>query len=170
MKPLALDLATVTGFAMRVSGDAVYVGRKDFSPRRGQGSGMRFVMFRKWLSELYKAEQFGIIYYEQLVGQSTRPGQQAQHQIYGGLMATMMAWCEENGIPYTPVGVTMIKKHATGKGNSNKEAMMAAAREKLYDEGSVILEGKTDRISDIDDNMADAYLLLLAAEDDSLDI
>ena len=64
----------------------------------------------------------------------------------------------------------MIKKHATGKGNSNKEAMMAAAREKLYDEGSVILEGKTDRISDIDDNMADAYLLLLAAEDDSLDI
>ena len=38
----------------------------------------------------------------------------------------MTAYCEENSIPYSGIPVGTIKKHATGKGNSGKPAMMLA--------------------------------------------
>ena len=46
--------------------------------------------------------------------------------VYGGLMATLTAWCEQNNIPYQGVPVGTIKKHATGKGNADKAAMIEA--------------------------------------------
>ena len=47
---------------------------------------------------------------------------------YGGFLATLTAWCEHQRIPYQGVPVGTIKKHATGKGNANKAAVIAAAR------------------------------------------
>jgi Holliday junction resolvasome RuvABC endonuclease subunit len=63
---------------------------------------------------------------------------------YGGALATVSSWCEERGIPYEGIPVATIKKHATGKGNAKKDAMMAAASSRWP---SVTLE---------DDNHADA--------------
>jgi Holliday junction resolvasome RuvABC endonuclease subunit len=54
------------------------------------------------------------------------------------------SWCEERKIPYEGIPVATIKKHATGKGNAKKDAMMEAARARWP---SVALE---------DDNHADA--------------
>ncbi len=45
-----------------------------------------------------------------------------------GRVATLTAWAELRGIPYEGVPVGTIKRHATGKGNAAKEAMIAAAR------------------------------------------
>ena len=46
---------------------------------------------------------------------------------YGGFLASLCAWCELHGIPYAGVPVGTIKKHATGKGNANKETMIESA-------------------------------------------
>jgi hypothetical protein len=75
-------------------------------------------------------------------------GTDASH-IYGGLMATLTSWAELRGVPYqgTPVGT--IKRHATGKGNAPKAAMIAAARARGF--------------SPADDNEADAIAILLWA-------
>jgi Holliday junction resolvasome RuvABC endonuclease subunit len=61
-------------------------------------------------------------------------------------MAHLTAWAENRKIPYSGVPVGTIKKHATGKGNANKEAMIAAAVAMGY--------------RPADDNEADALALL----------
>ena len=59
------------------------------------------------------------------------------------------AHCEHHDIPYSGVPVGTIKRHATGKGNAPKEAMIAAARGRGF--------------SPVDDNEADAIAILLWA-------
>ena len=66
--------------------------------------------------------------------------------VYGGLLATLTAWCEEQHIPYQGIPVGTIKKHATGKGNAKKDAMVSAARERGW--------------APQDDNEADALWIL----------
>ena len=72
-------------------------------------------------------------------------GTDAAH-IYGGLMATLTTWAELRDVPYQGVPVGTIKRHATGKGNAAKEAMIAAARARGYNPA--------------DDNEADAIAIL----------
>jgi hypothetical protein len=64
-------------------------------------------------------------------------------------MATLTAWAELRGVPYEGVPVGTIKRHATGKGNADKDAMIAAARARGF--------------SPADDNEADAITLLFWA-------
>ena len=75
-------------------------------------------------------------------------GTDAAH-VYGGLLATLTSWAETAGVAYQGVPVGTIKRHATGKGNANKDAMMAAARARGF--------------SPADDNEADAIAILLWA-------
>ena len=65
---------------------------------------------------------------------------------YGGFLAHVTAWCEHHQIPYEGVPVGTIKRHATGKGNANKEAMVAAMQDCGFSPG--------------DGNEADALALL----------
>ena len=80
-----------------------------------------------------------------LAADAAHAGTDAAH-IYGGLMATLTSWAEVRGIPYEGVPVGTIKRHATGKGNAPKEAMIAAARARGF--------------SPADDNEADAIAIL----------
>jgi Holliday junction resolvasome RuvABC endonuclease subunit len=64
-------------------------------------------------------------------------------------MAVLTAWAELRGVPYEGVPVGTIKRHATGKGNANKDAMIAAARARGF--------------SPADDNEADAIAILFWA-------
>ena len=73
-------------------------------------------------------------------------GVDAAH-IYGGLWAHLTAWCEHHGIPYQGVPVGEIKKFATGKGNANKELMVAAMRRLGH------------QLGDADDDEADALAI-----------
>ena len=68
--------------------------------------------------------------------------------LYGGL-ATLTAWCEQHGVPYQGVPVGTIKRYAAGKGNADKEAVIAAVRARGF--------------SPADDNEADAIAILLWA-------
>jgi Holliday junction resolvasome RuvABC endonuclease subunit len=138
---LALDLGTTTGWAYQYYG-AVISGTWNLKPGRYEGGGMRFVKFVTALDKLHDAKPIGQVWFEEV---RAHKGVDAAH-VYGGLMATLTAWCEAKSIPYAGVSVGEIKKFATGKGNAPKEAMIAAVESWGY--------------APIDDNEADAMALL----------
>ena len=140
---LALDLGTTTGWALRGSDGNVTSGSESFRPQRFEGGGMRFLRFKRWLTEL-KAVADGIdaLHFEEV---RRHVSTDAAHA-YGGFLATLTAWCEHHQIPYQGVPVGTIKKHATGKGNAGKDEVIAA----------MSVHGHTPS----DDNEADALALL----------
>lgn len=140
---LAMDLGTATGWAMRTTEGSIVSGTQHFRPGRFEGGGMRFLRLRAWLDELQAtAGPIGAVYFEEV---RRHAGVDAAH-VYGGLMATLTAWCEAERIPYAGVPVGTIKRHATGKGNADKAAVIAAMQACGHWPG--------------DDNEADALALL----------
>ena len=145
---LALDLGTTTGWAMRLADGSVVSGTMEFKPGRYEGGGMRFLRFRSWLDHLeFAAKKIDLLHFEEV---RRHAGTDAAH-IYGGFLAHLTAWCELKHIPYQGVPVGTIKRHATGKGNAGKEAVIAAMRSKGF--------------SPEDDNEADALAILTWAID-----
>lgn len=120
---LALDLGTTTGWAARPLNGPVVHGWASFKPGRFEGGGMRYLRFKRWLSEI-KATLGDVneVYFEEVRRHSSTD---AAH-VYGGLMATLTSWCESQNIGYSGIPVGTIKKHATGKGNAGKPEMLAA--------------------------------------------
>lgn len=123
---LALDLGTRTGFALLLDG-RVQSGVNEFRPGRHEGAGMQFVRFRGWLDGLHRATGLTAVYYEEV---RRHRGTDAAHT-YGAFWGTLTAWCQEHGVPFAGVPVGAVKKFATGKGNSDKTAMVVAAQQKL---------------------------------------
>ena len=140
---LALDLGTRTGWALRTNDGSITSGTESFQPQRFEGGGMRYLRFRRWLSELlHMADSIHAVYFEEV---RNHAGVDAAHA-YGGFLAHLTAWCEHHNIAYAGVPVGTIKKHATGKGNAGKAAVIAAARSWGFDPA--------------DDNEADALAIL----------
>ena len=140
---MAVDLGTTTGWAMRTTDGSTVSGTQSFKPGRFEGGGMRYLRFRAWLAEvLVGAGGIGAVYFEEV---RRHAGVDAAHA-YGGFLATLTAWCEHNAIPYGGVPVGTIKKFATGRGNADKAAMVAAMQALGF--------------SPADDNEADALALL----------
>jgi hypothetical protein len=143
---LALDLGTTTGWALRSHDGLITSGTVSFRPSRYDGGGMRYLRFTNWLAELDRLSgPIATIWFEEV---RNHKGVDASH-VYGGLMATLTAWAEHRGVPYAGVPVGTIKRFATGKGNANKQAMIAAVRDRGF--------------SPADDNEADAIAILLWA-------
>ena len=140
---LCLDLGSKTGWAVRESTGLVTSGVEQFQTNRWQGGGMRFLKFKRWITDL-KNTVGGLdaVYFEEV---RAHVGVDAAHA-YGGWLATLTAWCEHHGIPYSGVPVGTIKKAITGKGNANKKAVIQAVRALGY--------------TPADDNEADALALL----------
>lgn len=138
MKIVAIDPGTNCGYAISHDGVISY-GLLDLSTRRFEGGGMRFLRFGNLLREMLPADA---VVFEEV---RRHAGTDAAH-VYGGLVAVLTSICEEMKIPYSGVPVGTVKKHATGKGNANKEAMLTWARERWPDVN--------------DDNVADALAIL----------
>lgn len=139
---LALDLGTSMGWALRL-GSETHSGTVSFRPSRYDGGGMRYVRFRSWLDQL--AVTTGLpeaVYFEEV---RRHAATDAAH-VFGGLLATLTAWCEERCIPYQGVPVGTWKRHACGKGNASKDDVIAAIRERGF--------------NPTDDNEADAIAIL----------
>lgn len=119
----AFDLGTQTGVAFGAPG-CVISDTWSFKPQRHEGGGMRFLRFRRKLEEMHAAAPISEVGYEEV---RRHIGTDAAH-IYGGLLAQLTAFCEEHGVPYAGHPVGTIKKWATGKGNADKAAMIAAVR------------------------------------------
>jgi Holliday junction resolvasome RuvABC endonuclease subunit len=143
---LALDLGTTTGWALRTHEGLITSGTALFRPGRFDGGGMRYLRFTNWLTEIDRLSgPIAAIWFEEV---RAHKGVDASH-VFGGLMATLTAWAELRGIPYSGTPVGTIKRHATGKGNAPKTAMIAAVRARGF--------------SPADDNEADAIAILLWA-------
>lgn len=138
---LALDLGTTTGWAWKLNETPVCHGTWSLKPGRFEGGGMRFVKFRNRLREFSGMPT--LVVFEEV---RRHAGTDAAH-VYGGLMATLTAWCEEEKIPYAGVPVGTIKKFWTGSGNASKEAMIARCARFGFPQVT-------------DDNEADAIALL----------
>ena len=140
---LALDLGTTTGWALRGNDDHITSGSESFRPQRFEGGGMRFLRFKRWLTEIKQSvDGIDCLHFEEV---RRHVSTDAAHA-YGGFLATLTAWCEHHQIPYQGVPVGTIKKYATGKGNAGKEDVIAAIRARGY--------------VPVDDNEADALALL----------
>ena len=143
---LAIDLGTITGWAVRNSRCRILHGTAEFRPSRYEGGGMRYLRFGKWLDQtLDVTGGIDAIHYEEV---RRHAGTDASH-VYGGLLATLTAWCEDRSIPYGGVPVGTWKRHACGKGNASKDEVLAAMRERGFEPA--------------DDNEADAIAILLWA-------
>jgi Holliday junction resolvasome RuvABC endonuclease subunit len=140
---LALDLATTTGWAS-CAGGVITSGTISFKGGRYEGGGMRFLRFKKWLREILETEKPEAVYYEEV---RRHMSTDAAH-IHGGLLAILQAECEARTLPYQGIPVGTIKKTATGKGNADKAAMIAAANAKWPEQNIK------------DDNQADALWIL----------
>ena len=143
---LALDLGTTTGWALHAPATPITHGFVSFKSQRFEGGGMRYLRFGRWLAEMkvlvVAPEGIGAVYFEEV---RRHLGVDAAH-VYGGLLATLTAWCEHHNIPYQGVPVGTIKKHATDRGNAGKAEVIAAMQARGY------------AVSD--DNEADALALL----------
>ena len=144
MTTLALDLGTHTGWALSIDElGTIMSGTWDFSTKRHEGGGLRYLRFRERLDTMRVSNGVTMIYFEEV---RRHIGTTAAH-VYGGFMATLEAWCEQWQVPYQSVPVGEIKKFWTGKGNASKDEMKAEARRRGFDV--------------CDDNEADALAILV---------
>lgn len=134
---IGIDPGTACGWAiLSADGRRVASGTWDLASKRHEGGGMRFLRCRRALEELIlEGDRVG---YEEV---ARHRGTAAAH-VYGGIVAQVTAHCETVGASYSGRPVGSVKKHATGKGNSGKPAMVSAA------------EGRWGSVGD--DNEADA--------------
>lgn len=140
---LCLDLGTATGWALTSERGSIASGTARFQPRRFEGGGMRYLRFKRWLTETKNVTgNIDAVYFEEV---RRHAGVDAAHA-YGGFLAHLTAWCEHHTIPYEGVPVGTIKRFITGKGNADKQAVIAA----------ITARGHTPE----DDNEADALAIL----------
>lgn len=144
MKILALDVATKTGWAC-ADGSGVF----DFSIKRDESAGMRLVRFKAKLSELKEALSPDIVVFERTSG-FHKNAIIVQSELHG----VLKLFCETENLNYRAYSASEIKKHATGKGNANKQKMIDAA------------VSKWPEIKVIDDNHADALWIYDLASND----
>lgn len=119
MKILSLDIATNTGWKTSTSS-----GVWNLKPNRGESEGMRVVRFKSKVRELIDLEKITLVSYERPAGVH-----KSSIMVASEMIGVLKDLCIELGVDLACYSATEIKKHATGKGNANKEAMIKAAIE-----------------------------------------
>ena len=125
MNILALDCGTKTGWASLVDG-RIESGVQDFSLKRGESKGIRFLRFNTWLNGMLELIKPYVVVYEMA---HMRGGHATE--ILVGMTTRIEEFCESKGIEYSSVHSATLKKFATGKGRSSKEDMIRVARTKF---------------------------------------
>lgn len=138
---LGLDVATKTGWCLMRGGKVYESGVQDFSKRRGESNGAMYLRFRTWFKSLLLNHQIKIVIYEYTFSKS-----QAASEILTNLRGRIQEECAALSVEFAAVPATTLKKWATGKGNADKDQMMARA---------VAYLGRPP----IDDNEADAVMV-----------
>ena len=122
MRILALDPATRTGWCV-MDGSFIASGTWDLSVRRDESSGMRLIRLRTKLNEIHKETNVDLLVYE--ASRNLRHGNPIR--VAAELQGVIQVWAIDNQIEFKGYSPSEIKKHATGKGNCDKNAMMVAA-------------------------------------------
>lgn len=144
---LALDLGTKLGWAIRARDGRIVHGTEAFTPRKSWTPGQRWLRARSFLTDVIVRHQVHAIAYEDV---KRHAGTDAAHA-YGAFLCLVQMVADSHRTALLPVGVGTIKKHWTGKGNADKDAMKAQAKVRGF--------------SVVDDNDADALAILHWAVD-----
>jgi len=142
---LGLDLGTTTGYAYRfvkdgkvvTSDNEVAMGQWNLSAGPYDSGAIRFIRLRHFLSIV----QPNLVVFEDVKYTPESRGNKftvaaiisraaTSAELFGAFKATVCTWGEENSVACQGFGIGSIKKHATGKGNSNKVAMIEACNDK----------------------------------------
>lgn len=124
MRILAIDPATSCGWCV-VDGSFIASGTWDLSVRRDESSGMRLIRLRAKLNEIHKEKNVDILVFE--AARHAAPKMQGALSVHAELQGVIKLWAIDNMVQFKGYSPSEIKKHATGKGNCNKNAMMVAA-------------------------------------------
>jgi hypothetical protein len=119
---MTFDLGTTTGYAGKKPFGEVYFWSINFKPSKHESHGMRYTKFRRFLESM--PDPVDHVYYEAV---RNHAGTDAAH-MYGGYLAVLQMWCEQNGISYEGIPVATIKKTFTGEGNASKDLMIWTAQ------------------------------------------
>src|ERR1700741_853848 len=141
MPILALDPATHMGWAL----SPLISGVWDFSLKRDESTGMKFMRLRAKLNELLENYRIRLVVYE--AARHAAPKMQGALVHQAQLQAIIIDWATTSGIESKGYSSKEIKKWATGNGNASKEVMLAFAR------------NRWPGITILDDDHADALLL-----------
>ena len=148
MNILSLDLATTTGWSYNQP--SINGGVWDLSQKKGSSAGMKLIKLRSFLQDfLNTVGQIDLIVYEKPAGRFINGVISVAE-----LVAVVKTFCEDNNIDYTSYRPTEVKKWATGKGNANKDKMLAEAK------------NRWPSIHIIDDNQADSMLMLAMTQEE----
>lgn len=123
---LALDLGTKTGYALRRRDGTLRYGTEVFAPRASWTPGQKWQRYRAWLSKIIAEEAVNLIVFEDVKAHGK--GAVLAAHAYGGFRAMLEMVADGHRVRLLPVGVSTIKKHWTGKGNANKDAMLSQAK------------------------------------------
>lgn len=131
-KSLILDLGTQTGWALLAngivtSGTVGFQTYKGCKSRPADHAGQVFINFQRWLRGRIQDDKPTEIAYEDVYRWSS--GDAAK--LYCGLRAFLLANGALYGLPVTGYSPSMVKKYWTGKGNSDKDAMMAETKRRF---------------------------------------
>ena len=146
MKILALDPATKCGWAHSCGTSGTF----DLRVKKDESSGMRLIRLEGKLDEIKESVGVDLVVFEAQRG--GLPGRMGALVVQAEIQGVLKRWCEASKIEYRGYSPGEIKKHATGKGNSGKDEMMAAAE--------IRWPGKKF----VDDNEVDALFLLDLAQ------
>lgn len=143
---LALDLGTKLGWSISTfdKREVFGSGSKDFSLKRHEGGGLRYLRFRYFLDHL--KETCGP--FEQIVFEKVHrhAGTDAAH-IYGGFQGEVSSWGERHNTPYSHIEISAWKRGLGLKGNASKDDVILAIQDRGFEPA--------------DDNEADAIGILL---------
>jgi Holliday junction resolvasome RuvABC endonuclease subunit len=128
MTYLCLDLASQTGWCVIINGDVKASGTQSFHKKRGESNGIMFLRLHKWLADMLLLcdGKVDVCAYEQA---HFRGGPATE--ICVGMQTHVQSWCASHSIESAPVPTQTLKKHATGKGTADKDAMIKKATEIL---------------------------------------
>jgi len=149
LRILAIDPATQMGWAFLANGvltsGTIKWGRKHGRKHLPDDhEGKPYFDFHRWLRGVIVKDKPDVIAYEEVMRFMSGDASKK----YGGFRAIIMMNAAAVDIKISMQAVGTIKKHATGKGNADKNDMIKAAKEKYPDQDI------------IDDNQADALHIL----------
>lgn len=122
MALLAIDPATQCGWATSLQ---IY-GTWDLRIRRDESAGMKLIRLRSKLITIQESMDLTVVAFERAAGRFKNDIM--SHARFCGIIEM---FCIDHKIDYRGYSPSEIKKHATGKGNCNKQAMIDAATQKL---------------------------------------
>lgn len=108
MKILALDIATNTGWCCGNTGETPHHGTRNFSIKKSEGKGKRFLNFHIWFRGFIKSQRPDVVYFEEVSFYETKN----VGDVLAGLASQAMLICEAEGIEYKSINVSTIKAFA----------------------------------------------------------